>query len=129
MNPNNRYIEILANLHTEDKQQTPMINSITLKYRDGTGSRTVVIDTQSSISQAGNVVTAGFASNTWDDVSPVLRIRNDTNDNYNIITTATGEIKLAAGEYQKLYNSEGDWDDGETINLRTTPSGTLKLSI
>lgn len=129
INPDNRYIEILANLKTDDKSVTPVIDKISLNYKVAGVPKTIVIDTQSSISQNGNTVTAGFSSNTWNDQNPILRIRNDTNDNYNIVVTEDGYVTLARGEYQKLYVSEGDWDDGEMINLRITTNGTLKLSI
>lgn len=133
MSPNNRYIEIMARLRTTDRTKTPTVNTITLNYKNATATpKQIAIDTQSAITQNGDLITAGFASNTWTDITPILKIRNDTNDNYNVLLPEDGTIVLSHGEYEKIYQSEGDWDDRDetgTINIRVSTKGTLKLSI
>jgi hypothetical protein len=130
MNPDYRYIEVMAALSTKDRKVTPVVDSIRIEYTTtGNVHRTLLIDTRDTTTQDGETITTGFEENTWDDVGPIIKLKNDTNDNYNVLTTVDGTMTLAKGDYQKIYDSEGDWDDGEQINVRVSPTGTLKLSI
>ena len=131
MNKNARYIEILANLDSNDGLATPEINSITLDYTtSGNILKKIVIDNETTQSVNGNIITTGFETNTWVDTDPMLRVRSGAADQHltNYDNTSSS-LKLTQGNYQKIYDSEGDWDDGEKMNLRVSSIGTLKLSI
>jgi hypothetical protein len=130
MNPDNRYIEVFANLATEDESLTPEIGTITINYTDNGTAKQIKITGDSAIQQTTSTLkTVGFKSNSWNDASPVIKVRSDTNDMVNVIVNTDGKLQLAHGEYQRIYSSEGDWDDGEQINTHTTVNGTLKLTI
>jgi hypothetical protein len=131
MNKNAEFIEVLANLGTTNKAETPQIANITLNYKTTGGvPKQIVISGDSAQSQNGSTITTGFEANTWNDASPILKVRSDTADQYQTtFDTASSALKLTHGVYEKIYNSEGDWDDGEKMNLRVSSSGTIKLSI
>lgn len=126
-----KYLQVMANLKTSNPSVTPIINGITVNYVDNTIPKTIRIETQDSVYDDSGEKVIGFESNTWNDTSPLIRVKNDTNDSYNAIVHANDTLTLARGDYQKIYNSEGDWDDGlnnrDSINVRVTSSGTLKL--
>lgn len=129
MSPDRRYIEILANLYTTDKSSTPVLNSVTLGYKDSSGnSKSLVISGNEAPAQTGiHEITTGFGANTWTDDQAVIKVRSDTNDQYRI--QYDNGMKLTKSEYRKVYDSEGDWSDGDAANLRITSAGTLRLSI
>jgi hypothetical protein len=129
---NARYVEVLANIGTSNKAATPQIASITLGYTvTGNVTKQIILSGNSAPAQTStDVITSGFTQNTWGDTSPLLKVRSDTNDQH--LTTydaSSSALKLTHGIYEKIYNSEGDWDDGEKINIHTTSNGTIKLSI
>jgi hypothetical protein len=127
-----RYMQIAANLETKNPLVTPQLQEITVKYKSSGATNTIKIRGNSALSTDpdGSKV-AGFASNTWSQQAPLVRVKNDTNDTYNVLVGSDG-TSLAHGQYQKTYGSAGDWEDGtdnsNSMNVRITPSGTLKLA-
>ena len=128
-----RYVQVLANMESDTKRlKTPVVRNITVNYSAGGANKSVKIQTVEDIIRIDeNNHIAGFEANTWWDQSPLIRVKNDTNDTYNMNTHEDGTITLGHGDYQKIYNSRGDWDDGmsnsETKNVTITSNGTLKL--
>lgn len=143
VHPGRRYIEVLANMETnigpveeEGNTLTPTIDNITIVYEVNGLEKKVIIDNEDTVKYVNGIndaagILVGFESNTWTDTTPIIKVKNDTNDSYNTVVDDQGLLNLAQGEYQKIYNSEGDWDDGknniETINTHITENGTLRL--
>lgn len=129
-----RYVQIVANFKSDiDRINTPSISQIEFKYTKGGVQKTVYIEGNQVTDWVSNTISVGFESNTWQDTSPPIRVRNDTQDSQNVEPDSSYNLNLVKGDYRKIYSSEGDWDDGMgnegTINVRISNNGTLKLNI
>lgn len=133
-----RYLQVAATLETKDPEKTPAVRGITVAYREAGVDKTIVIDKKDALSQAGDIYTVGFETNSWNDVSPVLRVKSDTNDMYNVLAHfgnpdyEDNTMTLGQGEYHFIYDSRGDWDNGvynpNSKNVRSTSNGRLRLN-
>lgn len=109
-----RYLQIIATMESDEtKRLTPELNSVTLHYSVGGVDKSIVFQGEDIVTRIDpNNHIVGFESHTWNDASPYVKVRNDTNDSYNTVVDTSGILQLTYGEYQKVYNSKGDWTDG-----------------
>jgi hypothetical protein len=133
-----RYLQIGARLESSsDKTKSPVLSQISLSYTKGGVPMGVTIEGTDGVtySDVNKVSTIGFeAVDNWDDTGiEGIRFKQDTNDSYRTEANIDGTLTLTKGDYQKVYDSAGDWDDGiknkDSVNVRISAQGNLRLSI
>lgn len=132
--PPRRYLQVLASMESDRKQlKTPTLKNVTIHYRAGASDKKVRVEIKDGIERVSpDEHIVGFETNNWDEASPLFKIKNDTEDSFNVITHENDTLTLGHGDYHKVYDSRGDWDDGmsnsETRNVLVTTNGTLTLN-
>lgn len=133
-----RYIEVAVRMEaTSSRVESPSIENINLEYSSGGLLKEINFTTAETVSYnptTGEQIIGFEAVDNWNDaVVTGLKFRNDTEDSYRTEVQGDGILMLTKGEYQKTYNSAGEWDDGiknkESVNVRVSASGNLRLSI
>lgn len=133
-----RYLQVGARLKSSsDKTKTPILSQISLSYTKGGIPMGVTIEGTDGVtySDVDKVSTIGFeAIDNWDDIEiEGIRFKQDTNDSYRTEANIDGTLSLTRGDYQKVYDSAGDWDDGiknkDSVNVGISAQGNLRLSI
>lgn len=137
-NKHKRYFQLAIRMESSSNSvKTPVLNQVALNYTKGAQQHSILFETldTASYNEVDNQMTIGFeAVDNWDDATITgIRFKQDTNDSYRTEGQADGSLTLTKGDYQKLYDSAGDWDDGiknkDTVNVRISSAGNLRLSI
>lgn len=100
-------LEIQAFMETTVKSSTPSLDSLTVTWKDSTGtSHDFIIDTQAQIDE--------------NDSSLVT-------EKENVLSTPAGSVQLGYGDFYHVINSKGDWQKGTFMNAELKADGSIQL--
>jgi hypothetical protein len=105
-----KYYKVTAEMVTRSKTDTPVINNLTIKWRDSAGAmHNFVLDTQED-----------FTRND-------AQVDTETTD---VFVSPAGNVELGFGDFYQMIDTEGSFKEGtHTRTVEILRTGSLKLNL